>query len=281
MPHPALLTRRLALPFIGLALYAASYALTTPAQAAAQETTRAVRVTQGEPYALVRGKEGSFNISGSSDDWPAVKAAQRAIKGEFIWFREGGRHYVIQDAATMAKVRAAWAPLDRLSARMDVHSKEMDVHSRKMDGLGREMDRVAVNKTILPSERDMREIDGGMQALSQHMERLGRQMEDAPTQLDRERLSREMAATGARMNDAGRQIGQVYDSPQVRKSYASMDAIGDRMEEAGKPMKALGEKMGVLGKEMERESKIADKTVRALIRDAQAKGLARPAPAAG
>jgi hypothetical protein len=53
------------------------------------------------------------------------------------------------------------------------------------------------------------------------------------------------------------------------------------MEEAGKPMHVLGEQMGMLGKEMERESKVADKTVRALIRDARAKGLARPAPVAG
>jgi hypothetical protein len=39
--------------------------------------------------------------------------------------------------------------------------------------------------------------------------------------------------------------------------------------------------MGALGKEMERESKAADKTVRQLIREAQAKGLARPAPLGG
>ena len=83
------------------------------------------------------------------------------------------------------------------------------------------------------------------------------------------------------MNAAGRQIGQVYDSPQIRKSHASMEAIGRQMEEAGKPMHVLGEQMGMLGKEMERESKVADKTVRALIRDARAKGLARPAPVAG
>lgn len=282
MPHPALPERRLALPFIGLALCAASLSLTVPVQAAAQEKARAVRVAaQGEPYALVRAKEGGFNISGSSDDWPAVRAAQRAIPGEFIWFREGGREFVIQDPALMAKVRTAWAPLDRLGARMEVHSKEMDGHGKKMDALGRQMERVAVDKKSLPSERDMREIDGGMQALGEHMERLGRQMVESRDEAERERLSREMAATGARMNDAGKQIGQAYNSPQARKSHASMEAIGRQMEEAGKPMNALGEKMGELGKEMERESKAADKTVRGLIREARAKGLARPVPAAG
>jgi hypothetical protein len=44
-----------------------------------------VRVTQGEPYALVRGKEGSFNISGSSDAAhsarPMKGSASRRVSG--------------------------------------------------------------------------------------------------------------------------------------------------------------------------------------------------------
>jgi hypothetical protein len=46
-------------------------------------------------------------------------------------------------------------------------------------------------------------------------------------------------------------------------------------------MDALGKKMDVLGKQMEQESKAAEKTVRGLIRDALARGLAQPAPAQG
>lgn len=281
MTRPVSLNRPAALPLLGLALSAALFAAATPAQAA-ESTSRVTRVAAaGEPYALVRDKSGSFDISGSSDDWDEVRAAQRAIKGEFIWFREGGRSYTIQDPAVMQKARAAWAPLDRLGAQMDAHGKEMDGHGKKMDALAREMDRAAVSNKNLPSERDLREIDGGMQALSQHMERLGHQMANARDKAERERIGREMAATGERMNDAGKRIGQAYNSPEARKSHASMDTIGQQMEEAGKPMKALGDKMGVLGKEMERESKAADKTVRALIRDARAKGLARPVPTAG
>jgi deferrochelatase/peroxidase EfeB len=70
-------------------------------------------------------------------------------------------------------------------------------------------------------------------------------------------------------------------SAAARMRFASMEEIGGRMKEAGKPMEALGKKMDVLGKEMERESHTADATTRELIRDAQAKGLARPAPAQG
>jgi hypothetical protein len=45
-------------------------------------------------------------------------------------------------------------------------------------------------------------------------------------------------------------------------------------------MHELGKKMHALGKDMERESHAADTTVRALIHDAVARGLAHPAPQA-
>jgi hypothetical protein len=57
-----------------------------------------------------------------------------------------------------------------------------------------------------------------------------------------------------------------------------MEEIGRRMKEASKPMDELGKQMGALGKQMEQESNVADKAVRQLIREAQQKGLARPAP---
>jgi len=97
------------MPLLGLACCAALGTLSMPAPAqAGGEGARAVRAAAAdEPYALVRADGKRFNISGSSDDWDQVRAAQRAVKGEFIWFREGGRPYVIQDASVMAQARAA------------------------------------------------------------------------------------------------------------------------------------------------------------------------------
>lgn len=271
---------KLALPMLGLATSAALATFTIPAQAAG-EGARVTRVeAASEPYALVRAEGKGFNISGSSDDWDDVRAAQRSIKGEFIWFRDGGRSYVIQDPEVMAKVRAAWAPLDRLGERMQEHTREMDVHRVKMDALGRDMDRASAGMQALPKQRDMDGVEDGMEALGRTMDALGRKMAVTHDDAERERIGREMEDTGARMQAAGRRIEQAYNAPQVRQAQASMKEIGEQMKQAGQPMDAVGKKMGALGKEMERESKAADRTVRALIRDAHAKGLARPAPSA-
>lgn len=273
-------TWKLALPMLGLATSAALATFTIPAQAAG-EGARVTRVAAAsEPYALVRADGKGFNISGSSDDWDEVRAAQRSIKGEFIWFRDGGRSYVIQDPAVMARVRAAWAPLDRLGKQMDGYGKEMEVHSKKMDALGRDMDQAAAGMQHLPGREDMAGVDEGMEALGRKMDALGRKMAVTRDDAERVRLGREMEEVGERMEAAGRRIEQAHDSPQVRQAQVSMKQIGRQMELAGQPMEAVGKKMGVLGKEMERESKAADRTVRALIRDAHAKGLARPAPSA-
>ena len=290
-PEAEPLNWKLALPILGLATCAALYSWTAPAHAAPQAApepaaahrehreTRVVReAARGEPYAVVRAKDGGFNISGSSDDWDDVKAARNAIGGEFVWFRENGRSYYIQDPELMAKVNAAWAPVDRLGKQMDAYGKEMDKHGKKMEGLGRQMEQASSGVKPPASEREIREIDEGMQALGRQMEELGRKLAETRDDAERERIERRMEEAGERMEAAGKRMEQAHNSPQMRKAHAEMEALGAQMKEAGKPMDALGKRMGALGKEMERESKAADQAVRGLIRDAKAKGLAKPVP---
>ena len=283
-PEAEPLNWKLALPILGLATCAALYSWAAPAQAAPQAAAeqrepRVVReAARDEPYAVVRAEDGGFNISGSSDDWGDVKAARSVIGGEFVWFRENGRSYYIQDRELMAKVNAAWAPVDRLGKQMDVYGKEMEKHGKKMEVLGRQMEQASSGLQAPTSKREQREIEEGMRALGEQMETLGTQLAAARDDAERERIERRMEEAGKRMEEAGKRMEQAHNSPQMRKAHAEMEALGAQMKEAGKPMDALGKRMGALGKDMERESKAADKTVRGLIRDAKAKGLAKPVP---
>ncbi|VXB48953.1 M56 family metallopeptidase [Massilia sp. 9I] len=300
-PEAEPLNWKLALPILGLATAAAFYSWSAPVQAAAEQPapqaapvarpdaeptagpTAVRRVVRKEgredPYAVVRANDKNTTMSGSSDDWAEIKAAKQRIGGDFLWFREGGQAYYIQDANVLAKVDAAWAPMNKLGAQMDVLGKEMDVHGKKMDALGKEMDTAA--KGFKPDETKLRAIEGRMKTLGDEMESLGKQLGATDSIKERDRIQRRMSEVGQQMSVAGSEMGAVHNEPGMRQAQKSMDQIGRRMGEAGKPMDALGKKMGVLGKEMERESKEADKTVRALIRDAREKGLAKPVPQAG
>ncbi len=214
-----------ALPILGLAACAAFSSAVPSAFAAGERAVVHSGQDAGErkdSYALVRQGESGSSMHTHSGDRKSIEAVRRSIDGDFLWFRDGGKAYVVQDREVLAKVDAAWAPLNRLGERMDGYGRQMDEHGKRMAALGKQMD--------------------------------------------------EAAASLVRGRETDR---------KTQGAEASMEEIGKRMNEAGKPMDALGKQMNLLGKQMERESRTADKAVRALIREAMAKGLASPAPAQG
>jgi hypothetical protein len=278
------LSWKLALPALGLALTAAihAHAGTTPAAPAAQakSTTHiTLREERGESYALVGEGDEGFNMTGNSADWSSIKQLKRSIKGEFLWFRDGGKSWIVQDPDTLAKAHAAWAPVDQLGKQMDAYGKEMDKHGKVMESLGKEMEQAAGGMQVdLPR---VRELERKMNELGRQMSSVGQQIGKAGSDSERDRLNDKMNGLGRQMNELGEQMRAAHESEGQRRARASMDEVGKRMNEAGKPMDELGKQMDVLGKQMDRESKTADKTMRGLIRDAMAKGLAQQAPGRG
>ncbi|MDB5749232.1 MAG: hypothetical protein JWP72_4080 [Massilia sp.] len=168
------------------------------------------RTEGGEPYALVRPGARDGVTSGSKSDNAKLEDLKRNVQGEFLWFRKGGKQYIVQDTALLSRVRQAWAPTEKLGREMEKHGEEMGRHGKAMGALGSDM------------------------ALA-----------------------------------------------SVTLNRTKMEAIGKQMEDAGKPMEALGKKMEALGERMEAEHALADRTVRGIIKDAVASGLARPAPRRG
>jgi hypothetical protein len=206
-----------------LALFGLGLALAAGAHAAPQADTgaqvravgdqvraagRAAATSKGDAYALVRDGAHGISVTGDGVDWSGMKRLRQDLGGEFLWFRDGGKAYVIQDRATLDQARAAWEPVEVLGKQMEANGHEMERHGKEMERLGKEM---------------------------------------------------EQAARGA-------------------DSQRAMQDVSLRMNAASKPMDALGKKMDGLGKQMDVESKRADQAVHALIRDAKARGLAKPAP---
>lgn len=267
---------KLALPVLGLLLAAAVGAQASPADAPAQVHRVALENHDGLPYALVRDGDHGITMTGDSDDSLDVKQIRKQVHGDFLWFRDDGKSYVIQDPEVLAKARAAWAPMDKLGAQMDAYGRDMDQQGKAMDALGKEMGHAAA-AGIKPDEAKMHAIQHQMDELGHKIGTVSEQMVYAKDE-DRASLNAQMASLNAQMGALGAQMGAVAAADAQRQTQASMNEIGRGMNEAGKPMNELGKKMDALGKDMERESHVADRTVRALIRDARARGLAQPAP---
>lgn len=298
-PESEPLNWKMALPILGLsAACAAFYANAQTAPAAPQPALQGKTAKQHPKaeHVSVRGNEAAYAIvrqdgnsnsgSGNTADWNAIKAAKRAIPGQFLWFRHEGKPYVVQDAAVVARANDAWAPVNRLSKEMDVYGREMEQHGRVMEGLGRQMEQAAKQAPghERAKTRQIEALGRQQEQLGRQMEKIGRQMEDARGER-RDSLTRQMDELGAKMSALGEQMAQRSEAlkAEIERNEAlreqPMEDIGRKMDEAGKPMDALGKKMDVLGKQIEAESHVADRAMRAVIRDALAQGLARPAPA--
>ncbi len=244
-----------------------------------------IRDSDQESYAVVRGDK-SINMSGRSRDLRDVEAMKRSAGDHFLWFRNEGKAYIVQDATVLAKVDQAWAPVDKLGKQMDAYGKEMDEHGKVMDALGQQMDAVSrqFDSSAMRREADKtRPIAREQRTLSRDLAKAASRAQTAKTDAERDAAQQDVAKLEAKMEELEKRMEKVQQGMEaehanLEKMQAPMEVIGKKMEAAGKPMEALGKKMEALGKEMEKESHAADKVVRGLIQEALKSGLAKPAP---
>ncbi|QNA87904.1 hypothetical protein G4G28_04460 [Massilia sp. Dwa41.01b] len=141
----------------------------------------------GAPYAVVRGKDDV--VAGERADSARIKELRRSIKGDFLWFRDGGKEYVVQDPATMGRVLAAWAPLEAIGARMGGQGAEMGRHGAAMGSIGAKMALAAIT-----FDGDKMEALGKeMEAAGKPMEAAGKKMEELGKEMEREQDKAERA----------------------------------------------------------------------------------------
>jgi len=266
---------RLALPALGLALAAALHAQAGTVPDTPRQSSIVHQAGKDDAYALVSAADKGMSVTGDGTDWQSLAQVRRTVGGDFLWFRDDGKAWYVQDPAVLAKVRAAWAPVNRLGDQMNEYGKEMTQHGKAMDGLGKDMSQAAAGMRL--DQDRMQALQRSMNALGSEMGRLGAQMAEAGD-VERNRLAGQMAHLSTKMDALTVQMRAASQPAAGRAAGQSMQDVGQRMDDAGKPMDALGKKMDALGKRMQAESAATDKTVRALIRDAMARGLARPAP---
>jgi len=137
------------------------------------------RLESGEPYALVRA-DSRMSMTGNNVSSEQLEAIKRGVQGEFFWFRKDGKEYIVQDAATLERVRQAWAPMEKTGAEMEKHGEEMGRHGKAMGDYGSQMALAAatLNKAKMEAiGKQMEEAGKPMEAIGKKMEALGERME--------------------------------------------------------------------------------------------------------
>ncbi len=155
----------------------------------------------GEPFALVR--DGGNVITGNDADQKRVKELKRSVKGDFLWFRDGGKEYIVQDPAALQRMDAAWAPMKELGAQMGQHGAEMGRQGGSMGSLGAKMALAAVTFNADKMEaigKQMEDAGKPMEATGKKMEAVGKKMEGV--QKEAERTARGVIAESLRNGTA-------------------------------------------------------------------------------
>ena len=111
-------------------------------------------------YLLVEGDGnnmgGAMRTGGAYDDAGDARKAQKKMGGGRIWwFRLDGAQYALDDAETMASVRAVYEKEDELQKRMlGMYDDRLEALSRSMERLHPKMEDLSARRQKLDEERD-------------------------------------------------------------------------------------------------------------------------------
>ena len=238
-------------------------------------------------YALVPLDRSRMTILGNTDDMLKVADLRKTIKGEFIWFAERDKSYVIEDPALVAQALAAWAPVQKIDAQMKVQGDKMQAQGKVMEaaaekmrvnmeangGLrdverrGREIGRIAARHEVIARRLAQVALESAAvpaadtdrrAALEARRVQLQEQLAPLAREMDAEHLG--MAAQSAKMGqDVGREMGR-------------------RMAELSKPMGEMGREMGALGRQRAQAQRQAELAMKAVFKQALGSGKAVVAP---
>jgi len=120
----------------------------------------------GEGWVLVRD-HNTTTMSGDVAD--AVHARDLVGDGPALWARRDGKEWVIRDAKLLERVRAAMAPVEELSHKMEPFSKQEEAWGKQMSKLSKHPEHNAAE----------------MEALGRKMDQVGKQMDAIGKEIER------------------------------------------------------------------------------------------------
>jgi bla regulator protein BlaR1 len=211
--------------------------------ARAAEAVGAAGDEQREPILYMSGN--NVNSIGTGDESTRhIKSLQRkAGGGELLWFRRGGKEYLVRDAATLKRVAEIFAPQTELGRQQGELGAKQGALGAQQGELGSRQGKLGAEQGELGAEEARIALDDSRRALEG----------DEP---------------------AGEARHRELES-NMRKLAEQQTELGRQQEELGRQQETLGEQQQKLGKLQQRASREAEAKLRILIDQALASGLAQ------
>ena len=214
--------------------------------------------SNGDSYAVISGNNGDrMSFSG---DWyegrrAEVAKARAMAHGDFLWFSRGGKSYIVDDAKTVAQIRAMYKPMEELGQKQEELGRQQAVLGRQQEEMGRRQEQASIPTPDIA--REMAELNAATAKLQAR--------KGSTVTIDE--LAELQSKIGELQGKLGGLEGQIGDK---------QGELGRLQGELGEQQGKLGERQGQLGEEQGRLAREADSKVKSMIDESLKDGKARP-----
>ncbi|HEX4497359.1 MAG TPA: M56 family metallopeptidase [Thermoanaerobaculia bacterium] len=180
----------------------------------------------GDDYVFLYGGSDSVTMSGSTDDIQRVKRLRSDPKSDLLWFRHGGKEYVVRDAALLQKVKDLSKAQGELGARQGALGERQGKLGAQQGELGSRQGAIGAEQGSLAAERGRRGDDADTRSLDKREKELEAKMED---------LGRQQEALGKQQEELGQQQEKLGEQQEElgRKAEKEMHDLIDRAIKSG------------------------------------------------
>ncbi len=215
-----------------------------PRAPVAPRAPRSPHSESGEEYVLLSAN-GSSTMNGSTADIGRARKLLGPGEKEILWFRHGGKEYVVRDPQTLQAAFALFAPQAELGSRQaELGSRQAELGSRQA-ALGAEQAKLGAKQARLGAEQARVASDEARETTD------GREVNN--------RLARQQDELSGQQDALGRQ----------------QDELGKKQDELGKQQDELGKQQDELGRQQDKLAREAEEKFKVLVSDAISRGIAR------
>lgn len=207
----------------------------------------------GQRFVIVSGNSDSFTMSGDSDDIAHAKELRKKIQGDFIWFQNDEKSYIIRDQTLIDNAKKLWAPQEELGKKQEALGKQQEALGERQEALGKKMEEVRVNVPDMTEQLDK---------LKAELKKLGE------------------GGTQEQLGDLQAEIGELQSKIGELQSQAGekQGELGRQQGELGRQQGELGRQQGRLGETQGNLARQATQQMKDLLKEALASGKAQPEP---
>ena len=175
--------------------------------------------------------------------------------GDFLWFTQSGKSYIVDDPQTVAQIQAMYKPMEELGRKQEELGRQQAALGRQQEELGRRQEQASIPTPDIA--REMAELNAATAKLQAR--------KNATVTIDQ--LAELQSKIGELQGKLGGLEGQIGDK---------QGELGRQQGRLGEQQGKLGEQQGRLGEEQGRLAREADSKVKSMIDESLKDGKARP-----